>query len=103
MDINGQIEYGEVQFYFVCENERSELSAFAVVSLFSRPDPRMLEDSYHTLWACKYQGLNALKVVSITSIRSIVSMQRLTPLPSEDSDYFFVVEKSGLDDIEVTL
>ena len=61
----------------------------------------MYEDSFGCLWACTYSGNDNLAVIKISSIESVVSMQ---PLPKADGDpngLFFVVEKLGLDDVEL--
>jgi hypothetical protein len=62
----------------------------------------MLEDSYHTLYACPHQGDTALQVISVSSILSVVSMQPLPRLPGDAENLWFVVEKSGLDDVKPT-
>jgi hypothetical protein len=78
------------------------LAPHALVSVYSRPDPTILSDSFQTLWACKYRGDDNLQVISTRSIVSVISMQPLPPLPGEDNDFWFVVEKSGLDDADMT-
>jgi len=78
---------------------------YALISMYGAPDADLLEDSSHALWACEYQGDANLKVINISSILSVVSMQ---PLPKLSSDEFggkkmvFVIEKSGLEDTELT-
>jgi hypothetical protein len=62
----------------------------------------MLEISFHTLWACKYNGTESLCVIKISLILSVVSMQPLPPLPGDPDDLWFVLEKSGLDDVALT-
>ena len=76
--------------------------AYALVSLYGPPDPDLLSDSPNCLWACTYSGMDNLLVIAAKSILSVVSMQ---PLPKVDGDpdgLFFVVEKSGLDNVELT-
>jgi hypothetical protein len=82
--------------------DNADLVPHALVSVYSRPNQDILEDSFDTLWACKYSADDNLQVVSITTIVSVVSMQPLPPLPGEPDDYWFVVEKSGLDDADMT-
>jgi len=101
-----KIQYGEVQFFFYFANEDPEddriPDAYALVSLYGPPDPDLLSDSFNCLWACTYSGTDYLSVVPVTSILSVISMQ---PLPKVDGDpdgLFFVVEKLGLDDVELT-
>jgi len=91
-----------VQFYFLNENAELELDAYALISLYGPPDADILEDSYHTLWACKYHGDDNLKVIPISAIISVISMQPLPRKTGDPENLWFVVEKSGLDDIEIT-
>jgi len=104
MNIDGRVEISEVQFYFFTagEAEGDNLIPYALVSLYGCPDKDMLEESCNTLWACRYRGPDALRVVSISSILTVVSMQPLPQLPGDPEDLWFVVEKSGLDDVELT-
>lgn len=77
-------------------------TACALISFYSPPNQQILIDSSHTLWACEYLGTLALQVVPVRCIDSVVSMQPLPPLPQEQPGRWFVVEKSGLDDAEIT-
>lgn len=104
MNLNGKVEFGEVQFFFhvVNPDDNEKLIPHALVSIYSPPDADILEQSYHTLWACEYTGSDGFQVVSISSIMSIVSMQPLPQRPGDPNNLWFVVEKSGLDDTELT-
>ena len=84
------------------ENVKQKLDAYALVSVYSPPDANILEDSYHTLWACTYNGDNSLEVIPVSAIISVISMQPLPPKLSNPENLWFVVEKLGLDDIEIT-
>ena len=66
----------------------------ALVSVYSSPNLDVLKESHNTLWICTYQGDQALKVVEVKTITSVVS---LPPLPGHPEGTFFVVEKPGLD------
>ncbi len=66
------------------------------------PDADLLEESYHTLHACTYNGQDNLKVVKVSDILSVISMQPLPLIGDEQESRWFVVEKSGLDDTELT-
>ena len=84
------------------ENDEQDLEAYAVISQYSPPDADILEDSYHTLWVCSYTGDQNFKVIPTSTIISVISMQ---PLPRKEGDaenLWFVVEKSGLDDMDLT-
>ena len=91
-----------MQFYFLNENAEDELDAYALISLYGPPDADILEDSYHMLWACKYSGDDKLEVIPISAIVSVISMQPLPHKTGDPENLWFVVEKSGLDDIEMT-
>ena len=84
------------------ENVEQKLDAYALVSVYSPLDANILEDSYHTLWACTYNGDNSLEVIPVSVIISVISMQPLPPKLGNPENLWFVVEKSGLDDIEIT-
>ncbi|KAF8802755.1 hypothetical protein BYT27DRAFT_7226246 [Phlegmacium glaucopus] len=103
--LNRKLEFCKVQFYFMVKNVEGELDVYALVSLYRPPNMDILEDSYNMLWACTYNGDDNLKVIPISAIISVVSM-KLLPLKEGDPDNFwfrwFVVEKSSLDDIELT-
>ena len=106
MNLNGKVALGEVQFFFqvVDPDDASDdkFIPYALVSIYSPPDADMLEQSYHTLWACEYMGSDGFQVVSISSIMSVVSMQPLPKCPGDPDNLWFVVEKSGIDDRELT-
>jgi hypothetical protein len=104
--LNGQIEYAEVQFYFLhftTDYVNETPLSYALVSVYSRPIPELLAESSNTLWACRYRGDSNLRVVDLSSIIACVSMQRLPLLPTDaQEDLWFVVEKSGLEDAQLT-
>jgi hypothetical protein len=104
MIINGKVAFGEVQFFLqvVDPDDEDKLNPYALISVYSPPDADMLEQSYHTLWACEYMGSDGFQVVSISSIMSVVSMQPLPQRPGDPDNLWFIVEKSGLDDTELT-
>lgn len=85
-----------MQFYFLVESDaEEELDAYALVSLYGPPDAHMLEDSYHTLWACAYSGDNNLEVIPVSAILSLVSMQPLPSKAGDSENQWFVVENRG--------
>jgi hypothetical protein len=104
--LDDSIEFAEVQFFFRARIEEED-KTLALVSLYSEPDAELLEESYNTVWSCKYQGDDKLEVVDAKSISSVVAM---VPLPIDDNEgsssgddrdsddiSYFVVEKLGLD------
>jgi hypothetical protein len=46
--------------------------------------------------------MDDLQVIETSAIISVISMQPLPSLPGEPDDLWFVVEKSGLDDIQLS-
>lgn len=81
------------------ENDAGDLICHALVSLYGQPDADLLEDSYHTLWVSKYTRNESLRLITINSIISVVSMQPYPGDSEEELNRWFVVEKSGLDDV----
>ncbi|KIK55417.1 hypothetical protein GYMLUDRAFT_62546 [Collybiopsis luxurians FD-317 M1] len=94
-------DFAEVWFYFLnttaCSANSNDsdsgssdignnMNAYAVVSVYSWPDPDLLRQSSGALWA-----------LPVDQIQSVVSMQPLPPLAGECNDRWFVVEKPGLD------
>jgi hypothetical protein len=73
--------------------------ALGLISLFSKPDPTLLQRSVRTLWSCEYQGDSALVFIDVKSIQAVVSMIPHTPSISRNipTERFFLVEKPGLD------
>jgi hypothetical protein len=47
-------------------------------------------------------GLAGLQVIKLSSIISCVSMQPLPRLPGDPESLWFVLEKSGLEDLQLT-
>jgi len=75
-----------------------------LASLYGDPDDNLLIQSSYSLHACPYLGEEGLEVIKISCILSVVSMQ---PLPTkrgevDKENLWFVVEKSGIDDTELT-
>ena len=96
IQLNGQIEYAEVQFYFLKFADNSEeLIPRALVSVYSWPIEELLEESYNELWACDYKGIDNLQVIETSSILSVVSMQLLPPLPGEPDNRWFIIHNKG--------
>ncbi|KIY48972.1 hypothetical protein FISHEDRAFT_21250, partial [Fistulina hepatica ATCC 64428] len=53
----------------------------AMVSVYSPPDQELWKLSHETLWCCEYRGQEALKVVPVSLIQSVVGM---VPFPHID-------------------
>jgi hypothetical protein len=86
-------------------NINSECRTLAMVSLYTLPDPGMLQQSCNTLLVCKYQGDTALKVIDAQLVLSVVVMPPLPLTTTEvlcnmDGKYdnlFYVGDKPGLE------
>lgn len=75
----------------------------AMISLYRPPVPTLLTDSSGALWTCKYNDEDALKIIDVRTILSVVAMQPLPMFLGEFPDQlWFAVEKYGIDDIELT-
>lgn len=85
-------------------NEADEVPRpYALVSLYSRPIQELLVESSNTLWACRYHGDDNLRLIDISCIMACVSMQQLPQLTGDNyTGLWFVVEKSGLEDAQLT-
>lgn len=81
------------------DEPRWRFASVAIVSVYSLPHDELLTISHNTLWSCTHHGNDALSVVDVKSIKSVVSMAPHRPkLPSgAEEDHFFVIEKPGLD------
>jgi hypothetical protein len=76
-------------------------TAHALVSVYSRPIQALLTESSNTLWACEYRGAHDLRVVPLSTIIACVSIQPLPPLPNDPPGLWFVLEKSGLEEVQL--
>lgn len=94
------IHFAEVYYYFVATFGGTS-RALALVSIFSPPDEHLLQHSHTTLIVCGYQGENALAVIDAKSIISVVAMVPFPFLVGGQDNQYYVVEKIGLDVLEV--
>jgi hypothetical protein len=103
-ELNNEVKYGEVQFFFLDDTDDNTTNYYALVSVYGPLNADLLEESSHALRACPYSGDDNLHIIDVASILSVVSMQPL-PLSPDDvglDDHWFVIEKSGIDDTELT-
>jgi hypothetical protein len=89
----------------------SKIRTLALISLYSLPDRQLLEDSYATLFVCRYRGDDALVVVDAKEILAVISMAPLPLKPEEAAeegadekygDLYYCGEKPGLDVMHLT-
>ena len=103
--LRDEIEYAKVQFYFLhfATHDADETPMpYAVVSVYSHPVQSILDESCNTLWACRYTGTGGLRVIKLSCILACVSIQPLPPLTTDPEGLWFVLEKSGLEDVQLT-
>ncbi|KAH9920820.1 uncharacterized protein BXZ73DRAFT_91856 [Epithele typhae] len=104
---NGEIRYGEVQ-YFLQLNIGAQKQAVALLSLWSLPEPQLLELSYSTIHSCLPSGDEGLVIIPVHCIQSVVAMiPHPAHIPSNDGHIEYrpvnvagrwcVVEKPGLE------
>jgi hypothetical protein len=70
---------------------------YALVSMWSEPDARLLGLSHGTLYVCSHMGAGDMRVIEIKSIISVVALIPMKPSDGVASERFFVVEKPGLE------
>ena len=70
----------------------------ALVTLYSRPDPHLLHESFRTVASCTKLGEESLTVIQISAIQAVVAMipHKLSQAVDEENRYF-LVEKSGME------
>ncbi|KAG1741395.1 hypothetical protein EDD22DRAFT_786704 [Suillus occidentalis] len=95
--INDRNEIAQVLYYAQLAIKIYRFVTVAMVSVYSRPDPELLQKLMQTVWLCKYHD-EALQLVSVKSIQSVVAM--ISHCPKLQSgmveDRFFLLEKPGL-------
>ena len=78
-----------------------EIQVFALVALYSPPNQYPLRYSHGTLIACRYQGEETPVVVDVKSIVSVVAMVSFQYNIDGLDNYYFVIEKIGLEVVDV--
>ena len=73
MDIEGTSTIAEVEYFFWLQFDDTVYS-LALVSVFSPPDPDILELSNHAAYICRHGGTDTLIVVDVKAITAVVSM-----------------------------
>lgn len=87
-------------FYFI-KMFGDELRAFALVSLYAAPNEYLLQRTYNTLVVCRHQAAAGLTVIEASCILAVVAMPPFPFLINGQDSQYFVIEKAGLDVIEV--
>lgn len=79
----------------------NELRAFALVSFYSPPNEYLLRYTQTTLAVCRHNSESPLAVIDAKSILSVVAMVPFLFSINGHGDQYFMVEKIGLDVVEV--
>jgi hypothetical protein len=95
----GEVHVAEVNFYF-SKTTGGETQAFALLSLYSPPDEHLLQHSHNTLIVCRYQGEETLVIIDVKSILSVVAMVPFRYAINGLDNYYFMIEKIGLDVVD---
>ena len=98
---NNEERFAEVQFFYRIGIRRNQWQPVALASLYSTPDPALLNISSGTLLVCQYHGDNSLVLVEAQAIKSVIAMVPFMEKPADGNprrhnNRFFVVEKPGL-------
>ena len=98
--------FGEVYFFYRINIQGDQWRPVALVSLYSTPDPTLLEMSSDTLLVCRYHGDNSLVLVDAQTIKSVIAMVPFMEKPEGDrprchNGRFFVVEKPASSLVEL--
>lgn len=104
----GKERFGEVYFFYRIGVGEDRWMPVALISLYSAPDPALLELSSDTLLVCKYHGDASLVLVKAQTIKSVIAMIPFMEKPEggrprRHEGRFFVVEKPGLSLTELGL
>ena len=78
-----------------------ERQAFALVSPYSPPDEHLLQISHGTLVVRRYRGDDIIWVIGVKSIISVVAMVPFPFLLDGRNNYYYMIEKVGLDVAEI--
>ena len=70
------------------------------MSLYSPPNEYLLQQGHTTLMVCRYHGEEALAIIDIKSILSVVVMVPFNFHIDDQSNQYSMVEQVGLDVVE---
>ncbi|KAI0317099.1 hypothetical protein OF83DRAFT_1059256, partial [Amylostereum chailletii] len=114
---NGQQDIAEVQYFYrvrlspvsptaTREELETGVLTLALVSVFERPNPMMLDELYGAAWIAAYGGRTNLRVIPVKDLIAVVAMVPQVFLPEiyERRGYIdgmkcYLLEKPGLDAI----
>jgi hypothetical protein len=99
ISLNNAIHFAEVRFYFT-KSLGGETRAFALISPYSSSEEYLLQVSQGTLVVCRYPDVDTLWVIDVASILSVVAMIPFPFLINGQNNYYYMVEKIGLDIVD---
>jgi hypothetical protein len=79
---------------------RGETRGYALVSKFSPANQYLFRHSEGTLVVCRYEDEEALVVIEVKTICSVVAMVPFQYAIDGAGGYYFMIEKIGLDVID---
>ena len=92
--------FAKVHYFFHLKFD-STVHMLAIGSLFSAPDPDLLEQSYSTVYSCRYQA-NSIISFHVKTVEALVAMVPYFRITGDfkvetPENLHFLVEKPGLD------
>lgn len=101
MDYNKEERFAEVYFFYRICHEGDEWQPVALISLYSTPDPDILEMTSGVLAVCQYLGDDSLVLVEAQAIKSLIAMlpfleKAEESRPRRHKGRFYVGEMPGL-------
>lgn len=92
--------FAKVHYFFRLKFD-SNIYTLAVGSLFSAPDPDLLEQSYSTVYSCQHQA-NSILAFHVKTVEALVAMIPYFKITDDfkvetPENLYFLVEKPGLD------
>ena len=79
---------------------RGVSKVLAVVSLYSLPDEYLLQLMWDTLYVCGHPGEDAVVVIDVKSILSVIAIVPFPFVIRDHSNQYFMIEQVGLDVVE---
>lgn len=62
---------------------------YTLISVWSKPDPQLLKQSFQAVYACSYHGQDDLQVIKAKTISTVVAMMPMQPSDGDSSTLFF--------------
>jgi hypothetical protein len=75
---------------------QDQQKTFVLVSQFSQPHLALLEQSFQTVFVCRHNADNSLKLIEVSTIQAVVAMVP-HQFPGIDGILFYLIKRPGLD------